>query len=794
MTEPDPPFAAIRTGWRQRCYGLRWWWFIGWLPALGMVWTVCHAPAWLEPHRLTVTLEPGQSVVLDREVLWAAQADRDHLLLRRETEGGWRLTNLSSSKQVLWQPAGEPDYRSIREWPLTPGAQFTVGSESFTVLAADAHRLVLQGNHHVWEYDGVRLQRDGQPAPECYPDWRNRWRNGLVALGWDRLAQRPLRLGGGVYCADRLGVTGVAVDTVAAAPIRAGFVLQPGEAGSAEGSPVITVAGTPAAESLWRRSIPLAVGDRLIIGRTRYQVVQTTPQLELAVLARVQRRLADTAPPVTGPAVAVQWRPIPWLWPVDRSGMRGLWSLVLPPLAILAMGLIWPGLPRPWSKRLRRWKIASALTLASACLGAYLASPDLPVLWPYWLAWPALGFWLAAVRSPWSVRLLAALTLLLGSGLMTLLQLGVGAGESGWLRYGGGNAALTGLFGWLVWAVWTLWQGRPPLNRLNLRLLRWSLRLLGGAALLLLAGQLLFGDEQGWAGLQPFELTKLALIATAAYALMRQARSGQGAAGSAVSNGLRYLWPVALLVVVGGFALLFLRDFSPLALLSPWALAMGWVWLEVQPHRPLRRSGQTVLLTLIMALAVGLSWLQNHPDAFPLDFQADRIRVWAAPDRYPHAGYQLRRAQEAIRAGGWWGTVWTEAANGRVMNLPAVENDFTLAFFLNRYGSLAGLVLAGIQAALIGLLLVIADRALDRSGNAGRLATPGGFAGFALYGGAALLGAHFLVSWGTNLGFLPVMGQPMPLLSAAGSHLTLFVLPVIALAVAVEEQNHDDSR
>ena len=128
------------------------------------------------------------------------------------------------------------------------------------------------------------------------------------------------------------------------------------------------------------------------------------------------------------------------------------------------------------------------------------------------------------------------------------------------------------------------------------------------------------------------------------------------------------------------------------------------------------------------------------------------------------------------------------------MNLPAVENDFTLAFFLNRYGSLAGLVLAGIQAALIGLLLVIADRALDRSGNAGRLATPGGFAGFALYGGAALLGAHFLVSWGTNLGFLPVMGQPMPLLSAAGSHLTLFVLPVIALAVAVEEQNHDDSR
>ena len=57
--------------------------------------------------------------------------------------------------------------------------------------------------------------------------------------------------------------------------------------------------------------------------------------------------------------------------------------------------------------------------------------------------------------------------------------------------------------------------------------------------------------------------------------------------------------------------------------------------------------------------------------------------------------------------------------------------------------------------------------------------------------GAALLGAHFLVSWGTNLGFLPVMGQPMPLLSAGGSHLVLFALPVVALAVAVEEKSHE---
>jgi cell division protein FtsW len=67
----------------------------------------------------------------------------------------------------------------------------------------------------------------------------------------------------------------------------------------------------------------------------------------------------------------------------------------------------------------------------------------------------------------------------------------------------------------------------------------------------------------------------------------------------------------------------------------------------------------------------------------------------------------------------------------------------------------------------------------------------GGFAYFALSGGGGLLAAHVLVSWGTNLGFLPVMGQPMPLLSAAGSHLIFLVLPLVALALALEEGGSD---
>jgi cell division protein FtsW len=638
------------------------------------------------------------------------------------------------------------------------------------------------------------MSRDGQPLPECLEGWRAWLRDGLaeLALGW--LARRPLRLGGGVYCADRLGLPGVPVDTAAIAPVGGGFVLRPGNAGRPDDPRVTLAAGAPEAESLWRLSIPLAMGDRLIVGRTQYRVMRTAPALELAVLARAGRWPAGSTPPAASPAVSAQWWPVAWLWP---SGGRGLiWPLALglPPLAL---GLVWPGRRRGGPEGPIRWRIAVALALAGGCLGLYLNGPAAPVLWPYLLAWPVLLVWLGTARSPWSVRLLAALTLLLGGGLVTLLQLGAGAGESGWLRFGGGGAALAGAFGWLAWGGWHYGRWRWPgaVGWPDSRWTRRGLRLLGGAALALLAAQVCFGDEGGWGGVQPFELTKLALVTAAAYALMLRARLwGRDWSFGKPSLWLRSLGPSALLAAVSGFALAFLRDFSPLLLLLLWALALAWAYLRPYPRPGWRRFGQLAVLGLTLSLAASAVWLRDRPEEFPLDFQADRIRVWVAPERYPHAGYQLRRALEAIRAGGWWGAARNDAGNGRAMTVPAVANDFAPAFFLNRYGGVAGLALAGIQAAFIGFLLTIADRARDRTGRGDdRLTALGWFAYFTLYGGAALLGAHFLVSWGTNLGFLPVMGQPMPLLSAAGSHLVLFVLPIVALAVAVEEGGYDDS-
>ncbi|PIE83288.1 MAG: hypothetical protein CSA09_02110 [Candidatus Contendobacter odensis] len=75
------------------------------------------------------------------------------------------------------------------------------------------------------------------------------------------------------------------------------------------------------------------------------------------------------------------------------------------------------------------------------------------VLWLYLLAWLALELWSWSVRLPWSIGLLAVLVVLPGSSLVTLLQLEVGAAESGLMRYGLSGAALAGAFSGLAWVV-----------------------------------------------------------------------------------------------------------------------------------------------------------------------------------------------------------------------------------------------------------------------------------------------------------------------------------------------------
>lgn len=769
------------TGWRL---------MVWLLPVLGLLWTVWRAPDWLEPRSVDIRLSPGQELVLGKVAFSAPWAEPEQVLLRRETTGGWRLSDLSATNPVRWQPRWSSEYRVLRQWLLQPGQIFRVGKHVLTVVAATRDRLTLREGERIWVYDGLDLHSAGTALPTCWPRWHEpirQWLGDSTPLGL--VARRPLRLGGGVYCADRLGLSEIPLDTAEIQPTSEGFSLRLGSGRQPDGSTIIVAAGTAEAITpLAQQTILLETGHRLLMGRTRYQVLDAGAVLSLAPIARAQRRLADSPPPKLPAEVAINWDQPVWLWPAQplpqAGGLAGL-------LALLA----WLGGSGRW-RRLHpagsvAGRIGLGLILTGTCLALHWHVLTVPLLWPYIVGWPALLVWLLTVRSPWSVGLLSVLTLLLGGGLIALLQLGTGAQETGWQRFGGSGAALAGAFGWLTWVGWTVRRDLRWAVRLNERQTSWLLGLLCAATLGLLIAQVLLGNESGWAGWQPFQLGWLALTLTAAWAFTQRSHSTlHGWSYAPAAPWLHYLGPLVLLVVTCAFILLFLRDFSPLLLLAFWGMALLWAYLQTHPLPAWRWGGQAMIGVLVLALSLALTGLQNQPEAITLPFQMDRLRVWAAPEQYPHAGYQLRRALEAIRAGEWRGTVWSEATNGRAMGIPVVASDFVPAFFLSRYGGLAGLLLVGLQALLLVLLILIAGRAWRRGQRpSDGLPLFGSFIYFTLYGGAALLGGHFLISWGTNLGFLPIMGQPMSLLSAAGSHLVFFVLPIIALAIAAEEKN-----
>lgn len=138
------------------------------------------------------------------------------------------------------------------------------------------------------------------------------------------------------------------------------------------------------------------------------------------------------------------------------------------------------------------------------------------------------------------------------------------------------------------------------------------MRLLGAVSLALLAAQVIAGDEGGWAGFQPFELTKLVLAAAAAHALALRGQSPlHGWSYDKAAPWLRYLGPLLLLAVASGFALLYLHDFSPLLLLLCWGVVLAWAYLRTHPLPWWRWSGLLLLGALVLLLAAGLRGLRS---------------------------------------------------------------------------------------------------------------------------------------------------------------------------------------
>ena len=510
------------------------------------------------------------------------------------------------------------------------------------------------------------------------------------------------------------------------------------------------------------------------------------------------------------PAVAWHWRSQPLL----RLGDATLRGHAVP------AGLLLVGTLLLLTRRFASCHVLAALLTAGCALSGLLAPGGLLLAWLLVLL--ALAQWLLLLPHHAGLRLALCLLML---GLLSQLQLSLGGMESHWLLVYQKTAALQALALSLLLVLWQL-LGRWPLLGRNrgraaawasatspsstasttsttsaasaasgasaalvrgpllphLRLAEAGLLVLAGLALLGMLLEVLYGGETGVFGVQPVELAKTALVALSAHVLAL----GADRAVSRRHWWLRLLWPVPLVATLVALALVWVSDFSPLLLLLLWfglgALIFCWYtgrWVGLGMLGLIAVSG----IGLLLALRWGHGTL-------PAQFYPERFSVWLNPALHPHTGGQFLLAASAIAQGGWFGSdgllglATLGQPLGSVMHIPEIADDFAAAFFLQRHGLLGGLLLWLLQALFLLWLFGQSRRAWLHASvlRDYRLAWHARFYAMVLVGGAAFLFGHLFIAWGTSLGMLPVMGQPMSFLSTGGSHLLFFLLPLLGFA------------
>jgi cell division protein FtsW len=255
--------------------------------------------------------------------------------------------------------------------------------------------------------------------------------------------------------------------------------------------------------------------------------------------------------------------------------------------------------------------------------------------------------------------------------------------------------------------------------------------------------------------LQPAEFLKVALIMYMAWFVSNREHE--------LDDPRRVLLPV---LIVGGAALALVmlgRDLGTAIIIA--LIVFGTLVITGAPLRPL------VQVFVGVAIAGALA-------AFSSASRMARINAWLNPDAASSDAFnwQYEHGTWALAAGGVFG-VGLGNSKMKWSWIPEVENDFIFAVIGEELGLIGALVVIGIFALLVSSLIGIMNRS-DSS-----------FGRIIIIGVIVWIVAQSAVNIAVVLGVLPVLGVPLPLISAGGSSL-IATLGAIGIVLAIEKDNH----
>ena len=164
------------------------------------------------------------------------------------------------------------------------------------------------------------------------------------------------------------------------------------------------------------------------------------------------------------------------------------------------------------------------------------------------------------------------------------------------------------------------------------------------------------------------------------------------------------------------------------------------------------RYRHAAVILLIAALMLPVAWHFLKP------YQKERLVSFMQPEADPQgSGYQVQQSLIAVGSGGIWGKGATKGSQTVGGFLPVPHTDFAFAAFCEEHGFVGALLLLLLYFVVLMRLVHNAQTAPDRAGA------------FVVMGVVAVLTFHVLVNIGMVVGFMPVTGIPLPLLSYGGS-------------------------
>jgi rod shape determining protein RodA len=177
------------------------------------------------------------------------------------------------------------------------------------------------------------------------------------------------------------------------------------------------------------------------------------------------------------------------------------------------------------------------------------------------------------------------------------------------------------------------------------------------------------------------------------------------------------------------------------------------------------RAKQALTVVLLAGLMMPLAWHGLKP------YQRDRLTSFLEPEADSQgSGYQVIQSLIAVGSGGIWGS--SAGSQTHLSFLPVPQTDFIFAAFAEEHGFVGALSVMLLYFIVLMRLTQNAQTAPDRAGT------------FVVMGVVAVLSFHILVNIGMVVGFMPVTGIPLPLMSYGGSSV-LFMFLALGIVMNV---------